>query len=60
MAVSKLRRLVTVLLLVSFSSLTIHAQQPKRNPEEQPRKVQRELRKAYVEWINDVDLILTQ
>ena len=60
MPVSMLRRFVTVLLFVSFSSLTIQAQQPKRNPEEQPRKVKRELKKAYVEWINDVDLILTQ
>src|SRR5215212_10193061 len=60
MPVSMLRRFVTVLLLVSFSSLTIQAQQPKRNTQEQPRKVKRELKKAYVEWINDVDLILTQ
>lgn len=60
MSVSIVRRLVTVLLLVSFSTLTISAQQPKRNPDEQPRKVKRELKKAYVDWINDVDLILTQ
>jgi len=55
-----LRRSVTVLLLVSSSILAIQAQQSKRNPEEQPRKVKRELKKAYVDWINDVDLILTQ
>src|SRR5215208_2603382 len=60
MPVSMLRRLVAVLLLVSSSTLTIQAQQSKRNPEEQPRKVKRELKKAYVNWINDVDLILTK
>ena len=47
-----------VLLLVLFSSVAVLAQQ--RNPEEQPRKVKQELKKAYVEWINDVDPILTQ
>ena len=55
-----LRRFVTALLLVSFSTLSISAQQTKRNPEEQPRKVKPELKKAYVKWIKDVDLILTQ
>ena len=54
------RRFVTVLLLVSFSTAFIPAQQTKRNPEEQPRKVKQELKKAYVNWINDVDLILTK
>lgn len=60
MPVSLTRRFVTILLLVSFSSLSIPAQEPKRNPEEKPRKVKQELKKAYVEWINDHDLILTQ
>ena len=55
-----LRSIVTALLLVSLSSLSISAQQPNPNPPEQPRKVKREPKKAYVEWINDVDLILTQ
>jgi GWxTD domain-containing protein len=55
-----LRPIVTALLLVSSSTLTIPAQEPKRNPEEQPRKVKRELKKAYVDWIQDVDPILTQ
>ena len=40
-----LRLIVTALLLVSFSTLTTQAQQPKRNPEEQPRKVKKELKK---------------
>ena len=55
-----LRRFVTALLLASFSIASISAQQTKRNPEEQPRKVKQEPKKAYVNWINDVDLITTQ
>jgi len=51
MSVSIVRRFVTVILLISFSTLTIAAQQLKPNPEEQPRKVKRELKKAYVDWI---------
>jgi len=58
MPVSTLRLFIILFILVSFSTLTIHAQQ--RNPEAQPRKIKRELKKAYVEWIKDVDLILTQ
>src|SRR5919205_3141193 len=54
------RRFVTALLLVSFSLVSTSAQQTKRNPEDQPRKVKQELKKAYVNWINDVDVILTQ
>lgn len=60
MPVVLLRRLIAVLLLVSFSTLSLSAQQTKRNPEEQPRRVRQEPKKAYVEWINDVDPILTQ
>src|SRR4051812_13567518 len=55
-----LRRFVTAILLVSFSFASISAQQTKRNPEEQPRKVKPEPQKAYVNWMNNVDLILTQ
>ena len=44
-----LRRFVAVLLLVSISTLSLSAQQPQRNPEQQPRKVKQELKKAYVE-----------
>lgn len=58
MSVSTVRRFVAALLLVSFSILNVPAQQ--RNPEEKPRKVKRELKKAYVDWIEDVDPILTQ
>ena len=60
MPVGLLRRLVAALLLVSLSTLSLSAQQTQRNPEAQPRKVKQEIKKAYVEWINDVDTILTQ
>src|ERR1044072_4893597 len=55
-----LRAVLTALLRVSFSTVPLSAQQTKRNPEEQPRKVKQELKKAYVNWVNDVDLILTK
>src|SRR5215217_9688361 len=55
-----LRPFFVALVLFSVSILSVSAQQPKRNPEEQPHKVKRELKKAYIDWINDVDLILTQ
>src|SRR5215813_8225853 len=55
-----LLRLVTALLLVSFSTLSISGQQTKPSPDEKPRKVKFELKKAYVDWIADVDPILTQ
>ena len=55
-----LRSLLTGLILVSFSTFPVPAQQTKSNPEEQPRKVKREIKKAYVDWISDVDPILTQ
>ena len=60
MPVSLLRLFTAALLLVSFSAFTVPAQQTKRNPEEKPRKVRKELKKAYVDWIDDVDPILTQ
>src|SRR5690242_7890242 len=52
-----LPRFVTALLLVSFSAVSISAQQ---TPDQQPRKLKQELKKAYVNWINDVDLIITK
>ncbi len=60
MPVSSLRRFIAVLLLVSFSGLTVPAQETKPNPEEKPRKVKKELKKAYLDWIEDVDPILTK
>ena len=62
MPVSTTRRFVTVLLLISFSLISVRAQQQtqRTSPEEKPRKVKREIKKAYVEWIKDHDLILTR
>ena len=60
MPVVSLRRFVFALLLVSLITLAVPAQRPRSNPEDQPRKVKSEPKKAYVEWIKDVDPILTQ
>lgn len=59
MRISKARKLAAILLLGSLAPLSVPAQQQK-NPEEQPRKIKREPKKAYVEWVKDHDLILTQ
>jgi len=60
MPVSSTRRLITVLLLVSFASFSVLAQDTKRTPDEKPRKIKQEPKKAYVEWLKDHDLILTK
>ena len=59
-SLSKARRFAALLVLVSIPSLTVPAQQQKQNPEEKPRKVKEEPNKAYKQWINDHELILTQ
>jgi GWxTD domain-containing protein len=58
--VSKARQLVAILVLVSISSLITPAQQQKQSPEEKPRKIKQEPKKAYVQWIHEHELILTQ
>lgn len=60
MSISRLRRLAVVLVLLSTSSLIVPAQQQKQSPEEKPRNIKAEPNKAYKQWINDHDLILTQ
>ena len=55
-----LRSILTALLFLSLSTFSVPAQQAKRNPEDQARKVKREIKKAYVDWISDVDPILIQ
>lgn len=55
------RRFTFVLVLLLLSNVSAAAQQqPARHPDEKPRKVTRETKKAYVDWIRDVDIILTQ
>jgi GWxTD domain-containing protein len=56
----RVRRVLAILVLVSLSSLPVPAQQPTQSPEEKPRKVKEEPNKAYKQWVNDHDLILTQ
>ena len=53
------RRFATVLLLVTVPTLTGLAQKANRHPEEQPRKIKPEPKKAYTNWVNDVAPILT-
>lgn len=60
MPVSSLRRFVTALVLISLSTLSLPAQQPKPSPDEKERKIKREPTKAYVEWIENVGPIVTQ
>ncbi len=55
-----MRSIVSAFLLISVCSLSVPAQQTQRNPETQSRKITRELKKAYVEWVNNVDIIVTQ
>ncbi|HEY5445125.1 MAG TPA: GWxTD domain-containing protein, partial [Pyrinomonadaceae bacterium] len=60
MSISIVRRFTAAALLTLVSILPIQAQQAKQNPDEKPRKVKQELKTAYKNWIQDVDVILTQ
>ncbi|HEY2963712.1 MAG TPA: GWxTD domain-containing protein, partial [Pyrinomonadaceae bacterium] len=60
MATFASRRLAAVLGSLVFASGVAPAQKPSSDPEQNPRKVKQELKKAYVDWAKDVDLILTQ
>ena len=59
MTLSNARRAAAVLLLLSLSPVIAYPQKTKPSPDEKPRTVKKELKKAYVDWIKDVDLILT-
>jgi GWxTD domain-containing protein len=52
-------RVVVLLLAFNLSSITALPQKTKPSPDETPRNVKKELKKAYVDWIKDVDLIIT-
>jgi GWxTD domain-containing protein len=54
------RRFFAVLALISISTLSTPAQQPNPSPDEKPRKIKREIKKAYRDWVENHDLILTQ
>lgn len=60
MFVSRARRLVVILVLISISTLTLPAQDQNQTPEERQRKVKSEPNKAFKQWLNDHELILTQ
>ena len=59
MSLSNARRAAAVLLLLSLSPVIAYPQQSKPGPDEKPRTVKKELKKAYVDWIKDVSIILT-
>ena len=66
MPLSSTRRLITVLLLVSFATFSVPAQDTKRTPDEKPRKIKqtengKELYKHLEDWreINDAGQRLT-
>jgi GWxTD domain-containing protein len=61
MNLSLVRPLATFLLLFTIPILTTKAQKVKSNsgPEEQSRKIKPEIKKAFINWANDVALILT-
>jgi hypothetical protein len=48
MSVSRTRQFVAAFILVSIPTVIVPAQQQKKNPEEQPRKIKQEPKKAYV------------
>jgi GWxTD domain-containing protein len=52
-------RLIVLLLALNFSSITALPQKTKPSPDEKPRNVKKELKKAYVDWIKGVELIIT-
>ncbi len=54
------RRFVALIILVSISSLIVPAQEQKQTPEEKQRKIKNEPDKAFRQWINDHEVILTQ
>ena len=58
--VSKARQLMAILVLVSTSSLIVPAQEQKKSPEEKPRNVKSEPDKAFKQWINEHEAILTK
>lgn len=54
----RVRCFAAVLLLCSVP-LAAYSQKTKPSPDEKPRTVKKELKKAYVDWVRDVEPILT-
>src|SRR5678816_3670951 len=59
MIVFALRGLLISLVVICVAGLIV-AQKPYPNPEQQPRKIRPEPKKAYVDWVDDVQLIMTE
>jgi GWxTD domain-containing protein len=60
MTVSPWQRFAVFLCLLISTAVVPGRQKPKPLPDEKPRKISREPKKAFVDWIKDVDPILTQ
>jgi GWxTD domain-containing protein len=54
------RRLIAVLALISSCTFSTPGQQQNPSPDEKPRKITPETKKAYRNWIENHELILTQ
>jgi GWxTD domain-containing protein len=55
-----LRRLIAVLALISISTFAVPAQTQNPSPDEKQRKIKPEIKKAYRDWIENHDPLLTQ
>jgi GWxTD domain-containing protein len=55
---SNAQRFAAVILLSSLP-FTVYPQVTKPSPDEKPRNIKKELKKAYVDWVKDVEPILT-
>ena len=60
MSIFSSRRSIAVLALISISTFWTPAQRQNPSPDEKPRKIKPEIKKAYREWIENHDEILTQ
>jgi len=54
------RSAALILALILFPTIVQPQQKTQPAPDETPRKIKTELKRAYVDWIKDVDVILTE
>ena len=54
------RRSAPLVLALIFFPTIVQPQKTQPAPDEKPRKIKEELKRAYVDWIKDVDVILTE
>lgn len=54
------RRFAVLFLVLILSPIIAKPQKTKPAPDEKPRKIKKELKRAFVDWIKDVDVLLTE